>query len=49
MVLGGYCTALRGEEMTIVELAGTRASLTHLHHNQEDTPYFTLAIVGGRR
>lgn len=43
---GGYCTALRGEEMTIVELAGTRASLAHLHDDQEDTPYFALAIAG---
>ena len=43
---GGFCTALRGEEMTLIELAGTLASLIHLTDPQEETPYFALTIVG---
>ena len=32
--------------MTLIELVGTLASLTHLNDPQEETPYFALTIAG---
>jgi hypothetical protein len=43
---GGFCTALRREEMTLIELAGTLASLVHLADPQEETPSFAHTIAG---
>jgi hypothetical protein len=42
--IGGFCTALRGEEMLIIELAGTRNSLVHL--NEKIDPHFKFNILG---
>jgi hypothetical protein len=41
--LGGFCTGLRGEEMPLIELAGTANSLKHLRDNE---PYFVFVILG---
>jgi hypothetical protein len=41
--LGGFCTGLRGEEMPLIELAGTANSLKHLRDNE---PYFVFVITG---
>ncbi|KAG7340358.1 hypothetical protein IV203_023901 [Nitzschia inconspicua] len=42
--LAGFCAALRGEEMLLIELAGTANSLVFL--NDETTPHFCLKILG---
>lgn len=39
----GFCTGLRGEELMLVELAGTRNSFQHL---LDDPGYFTLVLTG---
>ena len=43
---GGFCTALRGEEMLLIELAGTKRSLEHLNPNTNKHPYFTFVVNG---
>jgi hypothetical protein len=42
--LGGFCTGLRGEEMLLIELAGTANSLRHL--NDEVDAHFKFSILG---
>lgn len=42
----GFCTALRGEEMVLVELAGTKNSLEKLDDRTKPTPYFALTVTG---
>ena len=42
--LAGFCTGLRGEEMLMVELAGTTKSTRHL--NDAVKPFFELRILG---
>jgi hypothetical protein len=42
--LGGFCTGLRGEEMILIELAGTANSLAHLH--DEKDAHFLFVILG---
>jgi hypothetical protein len=45
--LGGFCTGLRGEEMPLVEFAGTLGSLEHLVHQLGDLPpHFDFVIAG---
>ena len=39
----GFCTGMRGEEMVLIELAGTRNSLEHMN---EDEGYFKVVISG---
>lgn len=39
----GYCTGMRGEEMVLIELAGTRNSLEYI---RKDEGYFKLVISG---
>jgi hypothetical protein len=41
--IGGFCTSLHGEEMPLVEFAGTAQSLKHL---QEERRYFTMVLSG---
>jgi hypothetical protein len=43
-MIGGFCTGLRGEEMVLIELAGTDNSLSHL----EDAinPHFKFMLLG---
>jgi hypothetical protein len=41
--LQGFCTGLQGEEMPLIELAGTANSLKHL---RDDEPYFVFVILG---
>ena len=41
--LGGFCTGLRGEEMPLIELAGTANSLKHLRDAES---YFVFVISG---
>jgi hypothetical protein len=43
-IIGGFCTGLRGEEMLLIELAGTANSLAHLH--DEKNPHFVYVISG---
>ena len=46
-ILGGFCTALRGEEMPLIEFAGTLGSLDHLVHQLGDLPpHFDFVIAG---
>lgn len=42
----GFCAGLRGEEMLIIELAGTRDSLEHLEEGRHPIPYFLVPING---
>lgn len=42
--LAGFCTGLRGEEMLMIELAGTVKSTKHL--NNAIDPFFELRILG---
>ena len=42
----GFCTALRGEEMLLIEQAGTRASMEHLEPGRHEHPYHLLTITG---
>ena len=42
-LVSNFCSALRGEEMMIVELAGTKNTLLHLNGAK---PYFCMAING---
>jgi hypothetical protein len=42
--IGGFCTGLRGEEMLLIELAGTANSLVHL--NDAKNAHFTFVISG---
>jgi len=43
-IIGGFCSGLRGEEMVLVELAGTRNSLQFL--NEISQPHFCFVITG---
>ena len=43
---GGFCSALRGEEMLIVEFAGTANSLVHLEPGRHQDPYFYFTVTG---
>ena len=45
-LIGGFCTALRGEEMLIVELAGFVNSLEHLQQGRHPIPYFYFTVSG---
>jgi hypothetical protein len=46
---GGFCTTLRGEEMTLIELVGTLASLSHLTDPRRKPPALPSPLqVGGR-
>jgi hypothetical protein len=42
--IGGFCTGLRGEEMLLIELAGTANSLVHL--NDAKNAHFVFVISG---
>jgi hypothetical protein len=42
--IGGFCTGLRGEEMLLIELAGTANSLVHM--NDEKNAHFTFVVSG---
>ena len=42
--LGGFCTGLRGEEMLLIELAGTANSLVHLGASKN--AHFVFVITG---
>ncbi len=45
--LGGFCTGLRGEEMPLIEFAGTLASLSHMTQQLGDLPpHFDFVIAG---
>jgi hypothetical protein len=44
-IIGGFCVGLRGEEMLLIEFAGTAKSLKHLLDPK--LPHFVL-IVSGR-
>ena len=39
----GFCTGMRGEEMVLIELAGTQISLEHMNENEG---YFKVVISG---
>jgi hypothetical protein len=43
-LVGGFCTGLRGEEMLMLELAGTAKSLKHLENEKE--PHFEMVVLG---
>ena len=43
-MIGGFCVGLRGEEMLLIEFAGTAKSLTHLV--DAVSPHFVLTISG---
>jgi len=43
---GGFSTALRGEEMLIIELAGTFNSMEHLMPHRHKDPYFCFHVNG---
>jgi hypothetical protein len=43
-VIGGFCAGLRGEEMLLIELAGTVNSLKFLE--RETDPYFMFVVSG---
>jgi hypothetical protein len=44
----GFCTGLRGEEMILIEFAGTAANLKFLQEELlgGDEPWFKLAVSG---
>jgi hypothetical protein len=45
--LGGFCTGLRGEEMGLIEFAGTHRSLDHIENQIGDLPpHFDFVIAG---
>jgi hypothetical protein len=43
-IIGGFCVGLRGEEMLLIEFAGTAKSLRHLLDPK--LPHFVLIISG---
>ena len=43
---GGFCAGLRGEEMLLIELAGTLNSLPTLDDTTRRIPYFLFAVTG---
>jgi hypothetical protein len=43
-IIGGFCTGLRGEEMLLIEYAGTAKSIENLNDPKE--PHFTFVISG---
>jgi hypothetical protein len=43
-IVGGFCTGLRGEEMLLIEYAGTAKSVDNV--TSENEPYFTFVISG---
>ncbi len=43
-IIGGFCTGLRGEEMLLIEFAGTAKSLERLTDPKD--PHFTFVISG---
>ena len=45
--IAGFCSGLRGEEMLLIEFAGTRHSLSFLQN--EVCPHFLLSFRGGLR
>ena len=44
MYIVGFCTAIRGEESLLIELAGTANSLKNLEDNTD--PHFHITIAG---
>jgi hypothetical protein len=44
--IGAFCTGIRGEEVLLVELAGTANSSKHLRDDGEVGPYFVFVISG---
>jgi hypothetical protein len=42
-IIGGFCSGLRGEEMILIERAGTIKSLTHL---DDPEPWFKFVVSG---
>ena len=42
--IAGFCSGLRGEEMLLIEVAGTRASMEFL--TDPDCPHFLLTVSG---
>ena len=43
-LIGGFCTGLRGEEMLLIEFAGTQKSLQHIR--DEKNAHFSFVILG---
>jgi hypothetical protein len=43
-IIGGFCTGLRGEEMLLIELAGTANSLCNM--NKAKNAHFLFVILG---
>jgi hypothetical protein len=46
--LGGFCTGLRGEEMPLIEFAGTLASMDHMTNQLDNLPPHFDYVIAGR-
>jgi hypothetical protein len=45
-MIGGFCTGLRGEEMILIDMFGTAASVERLMRDDAENPHFTFVVIG---
>jgi hypothetical protein len=44
--MGGFCTGIRGEEMLLIDMFGTAASIRRPMKENAPDPHFKLIVIG---